>query len=127
LDNISSYLGRNIFIKRDDLSGLALGGNKVRKLEFLLADALNKGCDTVITTGGAQSNHAALTAACCSRLGLSPILVLKGRKISGMKGNLLIDSLLKADVRFVDSNDYGAVYDEINKLAAELLQAGKKP
>ena len=63
LEGISARYGRNIWIKRDDLCGVALGGNKVRKLEFLLADAQRRGCDTVLTTGGAQSNHAMLTAA----------------------------------------------------------------
>ena len=57
LQNISAELGRNIYIKRDDMTGVSLGGNKVRKLEYLLADAMQKGCDVVLTTGGAQSNH----------------------------------------------------------------------
>ena len=64
LENISRLLGTNIYIKRDDLTGIGLGGNKVRKLEFLLADAKRKGAEIVFTTGGAQSNHAMLTAAC---------------------------------------------------------------
>ena len=58
LENISSLLGRNIYIKRDDMTGLGLGGNKIRKLEFLLADAKAQGAEVVFTTGGAQSNHA---------------------------------------------------------------------
>ena len=64
LENLSRELGRNLYIKRDDLMGVALGGNKVRKLEFLLADARSKGADVVITAWGPQSNHAMLTAAC---------------------------------------------------------------
>ena len=63
LDNISRLLGTHIYIKRDDLTGIGLGGNKVRKLEYLLADAKAKGAEVVFTTGGAQSNHAMLTAA----------------------------------------------------------------
>lgn len=59
------------------MTGVALGGNKVRKLEFLIADAMAQGCDYMLTTGGAQSNHAMLTAACCDRLGLGSVLVLK--------------------------------------------------
>ena len=81
LENISAELGRSIYIKRDDMTGVSLGGNKVRKLEYLLADAKEKGCDVVITTGGAQSNHAMLTAACCRRLGIEPILMLKKRGV----------------------------------------------
>ena len=77
LDNISRILGTNVWIKRDDLTGIGLGGNKVRKLEFLLADAKNKGAEVVFTTGGAQSNHAMLTAACAKKLGMSPMLILK--------------------------------------------------
>ena len=69
LENISRLLGTNIYIKRDDLTGIGLGGNKVRKLEFLLADAKRKGAEIVFTTGGAQSNHAMLTAACAKKLG----------------------------------------------------------
>ena len=67
LDNISDILGTNVWIKRDDMNGIALGGNKVRKLQYLLADAKNKGYALVATTGGAQSNHAMLTAACCNK------------------------------------------------------------
>ena len=61
LENISRLLGTNVWIKRDDLTGIGLGGNKVRKLEFLLADAKRQGAEIVFTTGGAQSNHAMLT------------------------------------------------------------------
>ena len=82
LENISAKYGKNIWIKRDDLCGVALGGNKVRKLEFLLADAKDNGCDTVFTTGGAQSNHAMLTAACAARLGMKCILILKQRGVT---------------------------------------------
>ena len=75
LPNISRELGTNIWIKRDDLCGVALGGNKVRKLEYLLHDAKSKGYDLVMTTGQAQSNHAMLTAACALRMGLDCILL----------------------------------------------------
>ena len=77
LDNIYRLLGANIYIKRDDMTGLGLGGNKVRKLEYLLADAKAQGAQVVFTTGQAQSNHAMLTAAACRKLGLTPILILK--------------------------------------------------
>ena len=73
LSNISEYLHTNIWIKRDDLTGVAFGGNKVRKLEFLLADAKKQGAEIVFTTGGAQSNHAMLTVACARKVGLEPI------------------------------------------------------
>ena len=70
--------GPQIFIKRDDATALALGGNKARKLEFLLGDALAKQCDTVITAGGPQSNHARMTAAASVKIGMQPVLVLDG-------------------------------------------------
>ena len=87
LDNISAKLGTNVFIKRDDLTGLGLGGNKTRKLEFLLADAKKKGARLVFTTGGTQPNHAMLTAAACTRLGLKCILILKKRGVTERLGN----------------------------------------
>lgn len=70
LENISRLLNTNVYIKRDDLTGIGLGGNKVRKPEFLLADTKRKGAEVVFTTGGAQSNHAMLTAACAKKLGM---------------------------------------------------------
>ena len=93
LKNISAKYGRNIYIKRDDLCGVALGGNKVRKLEFLLAQAKAEGCDTVFTTGGAQSNHARLTAACAARLGMKAILLLKKRGVTEHLGNLVLNDI----------------------------------
>ena len=119
LKNISRALGTNIYIKRDDMTGVLLGGNKVRKLEYLLADALDKGADIVMTTGGAQSNHAALTAACSLRLGLEPILVLKKRGVCDKRGNQLLNSLMGVQVRFVDSDSYDDVYAEMDLIAAE--------
>ena len=109
LDNMSRALGRSIYIKRDDMTGVSTGGNKVRKLEYLLYDAKEKGADYVLTTGGAQSNHAMLTAACCNKIGIKAILVLKQRGVQGRVGNLLINELLGADVRFVDSDSYDDV------------------
>ena len=85
LENISRILGTNVYIKRDDLTGIGLGGNKVRKLEFLLADAKRQGAEVVFTTGGAQSNHAMLTAACAKKLGMEPILILKKRGVTERK------------------------------------------
>ena len=125
LENISRLLGKNIYIKRDDLTGVALGGNKVRKLEFLLADAKKKGAEVVFTTGGAQSNHAMLTAACALRLGMEPILVLKKRGVWERRGNQLLNWLMGVDVRFVDSDSYDDVYAEMDRIAAEKEAEGK--
>ena len=127
LPNISEALGKNIYIKRDDMTGVALGGNKVRKLEFLIADAMAQGCDYMLTTGGAQSNHAMLTAACCDRLGLGSVLVLKKRGVWQKLGNQIINDLLGADVRFVDTDDYADVYAEMDRICGELRAKGHKP
>ena len=127
LPNISEAMGKNIYIKRDDMTGVALGGNKVRKLEFLIADAMAQGCDYMLTTGGAQSNHAMLTAACCDRLGLGSVLVLKKRGVWQKLGNQIINDLLGADVRFVDTDDYADVYAEMDRICDELRAKGHKP
>ena len=126
LESISTRYGREIYIKRDDLCGVALGGNKVRKLEYLLAQAQADGCDTVFTTGGAQSNHAMLTAACAARLGMKAVLLLKQRGVTEHLGNLVLDDLYGAQVRLVDTDDYQDIYREMDRLGAELAQQGHK-
>ena len=126
LEAISARYGRNIWIKRDDLCGVALGGNKVRKLEFLLAQAQADGCDTVFTTGGAQSNHAMLTAACAARLGRDCKLFLKDRGVTGRRGNLVLDEIYGAPVRLVDTDDYQDIYREMEAEAAALEARGHR-
>ena len=118
LENISRILGTNVFVKRDDLTGLGLGGNKVRKLEFLLADAKQNGAEIVFTTGGAQSNHAMLTAAAAKRLGMTPILLLKMRGVTAKRGNLLLEALMDTDVRFMDTDDYADIYAEMDRIGS---------
>ena len=120
LENISSILGTNVWIKRDDMTGIGLGGNKVRKLEFLLADAKAKGAEVVFTTGGAQSNHAMLTAACAKKLGMTPILILKKRGVTERKGNQLLEYLMDTDVRFMDTDSYEDIYAEMDRVGQEL-------
>ena len=122
LENISRLLGRNIYIKRDDLTGIGLGGNKVRKLEFLLADAKAQGAEVVFTTGGAQSNHAMLTAAAAGKLGMKAILVLKKRGVTDCVGNQLLEALMGTEVRFVDTDDYADIYAEIQIRAFRLKE-----
>ena len=126
LENISRQFGKNIYIKRDDMIGVALGGNKVRKLEYLLADARDQGADVVLTAGGPQSNHAMLTAACASRIGMKAILVLKKRgELTG--GNLILDDIFNAEVRLVDTDSYDDVYAEMEAIMETLRKAGHKP
>jgi D-cysteine desulfhydrase family pyridoxal phosphate-dependent enzyme len=102
LTRLSRTLGRSIWIKRDDLTGLALGGNKTRKLELLCADALKRKADTLITGGAPQSNHCRQTAAAAAKLGLRCLLVLSGQPQPPDTGNLLIDSLVGAELVWAD-------------------------
>ncbi|MDW8319007.1 MAG: pyridoxal-phosphate dependent enzyme [Anaerolineae bacterium] len=101
LPRLSTALGRPLYLKRDDEIGPALGGNKTRKLEFLLADALRRGHRKVATFGGLQSNHARLTAAAARRLGLEAHLFYFERRPATLSGNLLLNRLLGATMHFV--------------------------
>lgn len=120
LNNISTLLHTNVYVKRDDLSGLGLGGNKVRKLEFLLSEAQEQGAEIVFTTGGAQSNHAMLTAAAAGKLGMKAILVLKKRGVTACMGNQLLEHLMGTDVRFLDTDNYADIYAEMDRIGKEL-------
>ncbi len=120
LEHMRETLGIDLWIKRDDLTGVGLGGNKVRKLEFLLAEAKAQGAEVVFTTGGAQSNHAMLTAACAKRLGMTPILILKKRGVTARKGNQLLEYLMGTDVRFLDTDSYDDIYAEMDRVGEAL-------
>ena len=119
LNNISSLLHTNVYVKRDDLTGLGLGGNKVRKLEYLLAEAKQQGAEIVFTTGGAQSNHAMLTAAAAGKLGMKAILILKQRGVTDCAGNLLLEKLMGTEVHFMDTDDYADIYAEMDRIGRE--------
>jgi len=119
--------GPEIFIKRDDDTSCLLTGNKVRKLEFFLADALDRGADTLITCGGIQSNHARATAIAAKKMGLNCHLILRGRETHTLDGNYLLDSLGGAKVTFVNKKEYlnrDEVFDQLEK---KLTRQGKKP
>ncbi|MFO8060625.1 MAG: pyridoxal-phosphate dependent enzyme [Bacillota bacterium] len=94
-----------LYMKRDDLTGLGMGGNKTRSLEFLLGEALSSGADTVITSGAPQSNLCCLTAAACARLGLDCILIHNSRPPESLTGNLFLSHLSGAELRFVGEVD----------------------
>ncbi|MEG1365288.1 MAG: pyridoxal-phosphate dependent enzyme, partial [Cetobacterium sp.] len=98
LKGLSEELQKNIFIKRDDFTGCEVSGNKVRKLEYSVKDAIDKGCNTLITCGGIQSNHARATAAVAARLGLKSILVLRSNETPKIDGNYLLDEILGSEV-----------------------------
>lgn len=121
-----------ILIKRDDLTALGLGGNKARKLEYLIADALAKGAHTVITTGAVQSNHARMTAAAACIAGLRCVLVLTSRyDVPVVEGNLLLDQLFGAEVRFVPAEDPMLAVGKDEAVVAEVVReeqaAGRVP
>ncbi|MBD3189332.1 MAG: pyridoxal-phosphate dependent enzyme [Candidatus Heimdallarchaeota archaeon] len=126
LPRLTTHLqGGNIYIKRDDLTGMGFGGNKNRKLEFLLADALEQEADTIITEGALQSNHCLQTAACASSLGLNCELVLSGERPKTITGNLLLDQILEVKIhRTKESKDRKKI---MQKVAKELKEQGKKP
>ncbi len=131
LPRLSAALGGpQLWVKRDDCTGLALGGNKVRKLEYLLGEALAQGADTVITAGGFQSNHARQTAAAAARLGLQCLLILTdsvpGRAPAyRMNGNLILDDLFGARIEFrPGAADVDA---EIVRAAQKYTAEGRKP
>ena len=104
LPRLSAELGVEVLLKRDDLTGLALGGNKIRKLEMLLAEAVAAGADAVITCGSIQSNHCRCTAAAAAKLGLDCGLVLWEGRHNEATGNLLLDQLLGAVVEVHPAN-----------------------
>ncbi|OHD79632.1 MAG: D-cysteine desulfhydrase [Spirochaetes bacterium RIFOXYC1_FULL_54_7] len=113
LERISKQLGGpDIYIKRDDQTGTEVSGNKIRKLEFSIKEALDQGCDTLITCGGPQSNHCRATVAAAARLGLGCILLLR-EDDSAPQGNLLLDRLLGAEVRMVTADDFESRRDVI--------------
>jgi D-cysteine desulfhydrase len=125
LPRLTNHLdGPELWVKRDDQTGLATGGNKTRKLEFLVAEALAQAADTLITCGAAQSNHARQTAAAAAKFGLDRVLVLRGEAPPETQGNLLLDRLLGAEVVWTA----GRSLDEaLPQTARELEAAGRTP
>src|SRR4029453_2341582 len=113
-----------LWVKRDDLSGLGGGGNKVRKLQYTCAEALAAGATTLITTGAPQSNHARLTAAAAARLALRSVLVLAGGPPEAERGNLILDSLAGAEIVWAGNT---SVDQCAASTAAELRSWGDHP
>lgn len=125
LDRLTKYLGGpKILMKRDDQTGLALGGNKTRKLEFLIAEALEQGCDCVVTAGAAQSNHCRQTSAAATASGLECHLVLGGQPKQEPNGNLLLDYLFGANIHWDIDGRKG---ESIPNIMEALRVEGKNP
>ncbi|HWQ07544.1 MAG TPA: D-cysteine desulfhydrase family protein [Holophaga sp.] len=118
--------GPELWIKRDDHTGVEMSGNKVRKLEFAIQEALDTGCDTLITCGGIQSNHARATAAAAAKLGLRCILVLNAKPDPSLQGNYLLDQWLNAEVRLIRPEDVPDRMKIMMGVREELAAKGRK-
>ena len=130
LPRMSEQLGVELYIKRDDLTGMELSGNKVRKLEFVLADAVAQEADTVITCGGAQSNHARATAIAAAKLGLKSCLILRTPDPFDpppYEGNSLLDKLVGAEIVWITPEEYGKREKIFKREANSLRRIGRNP
>ncbi|HWN68494.1 MAG TPA: D-cysteine desulfhydrase family protein, partial [Haliangium sp.] len=130
LPRTSAVLGVELYLKRDDLTGVELSGNKVRKLEFLLAEAQARGADTIVTCGGAQSNHCRAAALAAARLGLRAVLLLRTAdpaRPPAPVGNVLLDRLAGAEIVWVTAAEYARRDEIFEREAARLRAAGHAP
>lgn len=130
LERLSAWAGRDIYVKRDDITPLAMGGNKLRKLEYLAADALAQGADTLITAGAIQSNHVRQTAALAAKLGLGCVALLENPIATEdsnylSNGNRLLLDLFDVKVELVENLENAD--EQLQALAARLRNSGKKP
>jgi D-cysteine desulfhydrase len=130
---LAERLGIDLWVKRDDMTGGAEAGNKVRKLEYLLADAARRGADTIVTCGGIQSNHARATSLCAASLGMRALLFLRTTEPSldasqvALEGNVLLDRMAGAEIRLITPGQYNARNALMDEAAAELRDKGRVP
>lgn len=128
LVKLSELWQGEIWIKRDDLTESGLSGNKVRKLEYLLSDALRKGADMLISCGGIQSNHCRATALVAARFGMHCRLLLRGDQPPEIDGNLLLNHLAGARIDYIDSDSYNRnLASHLERMAEEAIKEGYKP
>src|SRR2546429_8214469 len=127
LERLSAELGVELWVKRDDLTGLLETGNKIRKLEFLIGEALAQNANTLITCGTLQSNCCRCVAAVCARLGLRGVLALKGAQPAEYDGNLLLDRLLGADIRYCTDAEWANIDETLHDIAARERAQGRTP
>lgn len=116
LNNLTKKYGKGkLYIKRDDIAGPAFGGNKTRKLEYIMREAVDNGYTAMLTVGGPQTNHGKTTVAASVKLGLKPILVLGGKAPEYLSGNLTLDAMMGADIVFAGADMEGAVKATIER------------
>jgi D-cysteine desulfhydrase family pyridoxal phosphate-dependent enzyme len=127
MPRLSEELDLRILIKRDDLTGFAFGGNKVRKLELLLADAVEKNADVLVTGGGVQSNHARTTAAAARKAGMDSALVFFGNEPPQVNGNLLLDEILGAQIIYAGTDDKNETDAAVVRVTEKLKGDGRNP
>ena len=127
LERLSAELGVELWVKRDDLTGLLETGNKIRKLEFLVGEALAQRADTLITCGTLQSNGCRAVSAVAARLGLTAMLALEGAPPAAYDGNLLLDRLLGAEVRYCSPEEWAKVDQVMQEMAGRARAAGRTP
>jgi len=127
LERLSTELGVELWVKRDDLTGLLETGNKIRKLEYLIGEALAQRADTLITCGTLQSNCCRAVSAVAARLGLKAMLALKGVPPPEYDGNLLLDRLLGAEVRYCTDEEWEKVDQVMQEMAGRARAAGRTP
>jgi D-cysteine desulfhydrase len=119
--------GPTLWVKHDDETGSILTGNKIRKLQYAVQAAIDAGADTLVTCGGAQSNHCRTTAALARRLGLHPVLCLRGPVPDSLCGNMLLDHLLQAEIRWWSAEEYRDHAHGLAAVAEQLRAAGRRP
>lgn len=128
LERLSNELNTNIYIKRDDQTGSEFSGNKIRKLEFSIQEAQEKGANVLITCGGIQSNHCRATVSAATQLGMKSVVLLRISEQPEQDGNYFLDKLMGADVRFCNREEYSKQRTEImEKIAAEYAAKGDTP
>lgn len=126
LPRLSQELGVRVVMKRDDLTGFAMGGNKARKLEFLVAEALEKNCDVLVTGGGVQSNHIRTTAAAARKAGMDAVGVFFSSPTGEVNGNFLLDEILGAQLIYAQANKHETEL-VVQRVCDELRAQGRKP
>ena len=127
MPQLSEACGRSLFCKRDDLTGFAFGGNKIRKLDFLIREALDQGADSIVTFGAIQSNWCRMASVAGMVNGLEVYLVLSGKRPGRMTGNLVLDQIAGAHIEYLDTSDEDLIKEQARRRCTRLEQAGHHP